>query len=247
MSDWLARLRPTNYVYLLLHLLIAGAGFVMMAQKGVAMQAIGSSFVATGITGWVIFIYIFLSEDTRAKLRLVAEAGITAVFTARGSTIRSQYDQRLDRAKSQLDLLGFGQNTLRQDYAGQFANWKTKACIRILLIDPDFPTRTTSYARQRDGEEGATAGTIATEVQSFLRDTRPLWDERFQVRLYRCLPTVSMFRIDDEILWGPYLAKRVSRNSPTFVVRRGGELFESLQTHFDAIWMSEDLSREAPP
>lgn len=240
-----SRMRPTSYVYLLVHLILAGLGFWMMGQSDrEAMQAIGSSLVATGLTGWVIFIYILLSEDAKSKLALLYEAGLTHAFTARGSTIKAQYDDRLQSAGEQIDLLGFGQRALREDYANDFSRWKIKARVRILLLDPEFPTRSAPYAKQRDAEEGATSGTISREVAAFLRETQHLRDERFQVRLYRCLPSISMFRIDDEILWGPYLARRVSRNSPTFVVRRGGKLFSSFNSHFEEIWNSAELSRE---
>ena len=58
----------------------------------------------------------------------------------------------------------------------------------------------------------------------------------FDVRLYRCLPSINYFRIDDDIFWGPYLIPGQSRNMPTFIVRRGGILFDRLTLHFQQIW-----------
>lgn len=246
MRRFLARLNPSSWIYLLAHLLLATAGFLMMTSDKPAYDAIGTSLVAAGITGWVVYIYFFFADEQRARLSVLSKAGLTDVQSSRGATVRSIYDDRLLRAHKQLDLLGFGQNTLREDHRGDFEKWKSRAPVRILLIDPEYPSRESSYAGQRDLEEGAAEGQIAREVEQFLRDVTEIRDERFRVRLYKCLPSVSIFRIDDEILWGPYLAKRVSRNSPTLIVEQGGTLFRSLDEHFEAIWNSDDLSREAP-
>jgi hypothetical protein len=88
-------------------------------------------------------------------------------------------------------------------------------------------------------------GSIATDVRAFLQEVETQGletDERFAVRLYRALPMLNIFRIDDELFWGPYLVRQVSRNSPTFLVGRG-ELFTQLIAHFDEIWSSDELSR----
>lgn len=240
------RLSPSHYLYLLLHLALAGIGFWLMTIRGVVAQGIGASLVATGLTGWVIFLYVYLNDDLRSRMRLLYRAGIDAVFSSRGTPIRGEYDTRLLEARRYIDILGFGQRALREDHEKDFTAWKARAKVRVLLIDPEFPSIKGSFSRQRDNEEGSGAGEIARDVQAFLDRTRPIWDDRFQVRLYRCLPTVSIFRIDDQILWGPYLVKQVSRNSPTLVVRNGGSLFEALNAHFEEIWENPNLSREPP-
>ena len=37
-----------------------------------------------------------------------------------------------------------------------------------------------------------------------------------------------------------------SRNAPTFLVQRGGVLFERILAHFERIWNDDELSREPP-
>ena len=88
-------------------------------------------------------------------------------------------------------------------------------------------------------------------MQEFIRRTRSLIvrrsdSPRFQVRLYKCLPSVNIFRIDDELFWGPYLIREQSRNTPTFIVRKGGILFDTLAKHFNTIWSDPELSRPVP-
>ena len=242
-----AIITPTHWVYLLLHLILSLIGYVIIKQSVIPiLTAIGASLIAAGITGWVIFIYVWLTDDTRAKLKMLSDFGLTSAFISRGSSIKSEYDKRLNSAKECIDIMGFGLRHLRQDYREAFSTWKTRATVRILLLDPEFPNSDISFGRQRDVEENDTAGTINNDVKSFITDVAPLLGDQFTVRLYRCLPTVNIFRVDDEIFWGPYLIGRVSRNSPTFVVRHQGELFSMLEEHFNEIWTKDAFSRPVP-
>jgi len=133
-----------------------------------------------------------------------------------------------------------------EDHGNRFVEWKMRAAVRILLLDPEYPTAESPVANLRDSDEGQDPGTICNEVRRFVRDTASLHGENFRIRLYRCLPSVNIFRVDDEMFWGPYFIRRVSRNSPTFVVERGGKVFETLLGHFESIWRDDELSREVP-
>ena len=100
---------------------------------------------------------------------------------------------------------------------------------------------------QRDAEEGNAPGSISTDVQEFLDRTaevRVQHPDRFQVRLYTALPSINVFRVDDELFWGPYLVRRQSRNTPTFLVSRGGGLFDRIVEHFELLWSDGELSHE---
>jgi len=103
-----------------------------------------------------------------------------------------------------------------------------------------------TYANQRDAEEHDRVGSIREDVEAFLKEVAPhlTADEPhpFQVRLYRCLPSVNLFRVDSELFWGPYLIHQQSRNSPTFIVKEG-PLFKMLMEHFESIWSSDLFSR----
>jgi hypothetical protein len=58
----------------------------------------------------------------------------------------------------------------------------------------------------------------------------------------RCIPAINLFRIDDDVFWGPYLMQQQSRNTPTLLATRGGFLFDMLQKHFDALWAQSSPS-----
>lgn len=175
------------------------------------------------------------------------------VFDKRSIAIYEEYAQRVQRAKEHIDIMGFGLSALLTDYGDHFAEWATHASVRILLIDPSYPVIQYALSDQRDREEQNEVGSIRKEVREFLRRTETIRTDPnidFQVRLTTVLPSVNIFRIDNELFWGPYLVKSswrierlLSRNLPTFIVDNRGFLFDVLVEHFDAIWTDSDKSR----
>jgi hypothetical protein len=240
-------LSPTHWIYLLVHGIGILVGFLLWSQGNPLQQAIGSSVIAAGITGYVVFIYVFLSQSTAERIAVLHRLGLVSGFEARAARIKPEYDQRLATVKEHIDVLGFGLQAMRQDFLRQFPEWKRRAHVRILLIDPEFPGPYSSYAEQRDKEEQNAPRRTESDVRQFVRETRALWENgKFEVKLYRCLPSVNIFRVDDEMFWGPYLVREQSRNVPTLIVNSSGILFERLLKHFDTIWNDELLSRNVP-
>lgn len=59
----------------------------------------------------------------------------------------------------------------------------------------------------------------------------------FEVRLYDGCPYLTIFRADDEIVWGLYTAEKRGVNSAAFRSKKGGSMLSGqLESHFDAIW-----------
>jgi hypothetical protein len=167
--------------------------------------------------------------------------GLIEIFPARAVRIRDQYDRRLADAHSRVDVLGFGLRSFREDYGARIVELAQRARVRLLLLDPTFPD-TAPYALQRDQEERNPAGSISRDVREFLIQVLPRTADPsagIQLRLYRALPMVNIFRVDDEMFWGPYLIGDQSRNAPTLLVRSGGYLFARLLAHFELLWTSE--------
>lgn len=243
----LRRLDPTHWVYLLVHALVFILGVILVrACDGLIATSIGTSLIAGGITGWTVFIYVFLSRDTSDRLRVLTQFGLTTIFEARSVRIKQEYDRRLAAVADRIDVMGFGLRALREDYLDGFASWSQRATVRILLIDPNFPVPEHNLARIRDAEEQQAADLISADVQRFVDATALLRRNeptRFQVRYYTCLPSINIFRLDDDLFWGPYFVKEQSRNCPTLLVRRGGLLFDRISKHFEQIWSDSALSR----
>lgn len=240
------RINPLHWAYVLLQFVLILVGYILFRPDSLLLAGIGSSVMATGMTGLLLFLYVWLNTAQAEHLRILVQFGIVSIFAGRSVTIKGEYDERLRSATDHIDILGFGLRALRIDFSREFATWKTRARVRILLIDPEFPSHDSSFANQRDVEEGHRSGSIANEVHDFIRDVgRHVESDKFQIRLFRCLPSVNVFRIDDDLFWGPYLLRQESRNTPTFLVRRGGLLYQRLAEHFETMW-TDDFSRPVP-
>lgn len=237
---------PTSLMWIGAHLVLVFGGMLCMTTEGERIigaalaQSLGSGLLATGIAGMALYLYIRLTEQTQSRLEVLARAGISSVFPHRSVRIKEQYDRRLRSAK-RIDLIGLGLSSFREDYAREFAEWSRRAEVRILVLDPDFPTKAQSLADYRDIEEGGAKGEIRAEIEAFQTAVQTDGDidsTRFQVRRMRSIPAINLLRIDDEIFWGPYLMTERSRNSPTILVHRGGFMFDHLERHFEATWQA---------
>jgi hypothetical protein len=207
-------------------------------------EGIGGSLIAGGIAGVTLFLYVFTTEGLKSRIEAFTKAGLSKIFSGRSVLIREEYHTRLANARH-IDLAGFGLSAFREDYINDFVGWSHRADVRILLLDPDFPSRQHSLADQRDREENNPVGQIRRDVEAFERAVSNLGGlnrDRFKVHRMRCIPAINLFRIDDDVFWGPYLMQQQSRNTPTLLATRGGFLFDMLQKHFDALWAQSSPS-----
>ena len=231
-------------MWLGVHLILVLGGMLCMTTEGEKIfgatlaQSLGSGLLATGIAGMTLYLYVRLSEQTQSRLEVITDAGITSVFRHRSIRIKSHYDERLRSAK-RVDLIGLGLSAFREDYARDFAEWSRKAKVRILVLDPDFPTKGHSLADYRDLEERGAKGKIRGDVEAFekvVNENAEIDRTRFEIRRMRSIPAINLLRIDDETFWGPYLMAERSRNTPTLLVHRGGFMFDDLERHFEETW-----------
>ena len=231
-------------LWIFVHIIIFFLGILVLQSwprsflgNGLA-EGIGGSLIATSAAGISLFLYVHLTNDLKERLDAISSSGLVRIFPFRSVLMKPEYDARLKRA-TRIDVVGFGLSAFRQDYSSQFAEWSRRAVIRVVLIDPEFPTPRHSIADIRDAEEGHASGQTATDVSLFVEAFRNLdgiEKDKFQLRLTRTIPAINMLRINDEIFWGPYLMQQQSRNTPTLLVDRSGYLFEVLEKHFEALW-----------
>lgn len=235
-----------HWLYLALHAILVLIG-AFLCTLGNLWVSIGTSLIAAGVAGGVIFLYLFVSSRAAERLSVADNLGLRAAFSFRSVAIREEYETRLRKAHEQIDILGFGLRSLREDLGKEFTSWADRTKVRILLQDPEFPDKTISLGNIRDLEEDNPPGSIEKDVRAFIALAAPLLksNPRFKVRLCRAIPSINYFRIDNEAFWGPYFVKMQSRNTPTFLVDRSGTLFSPLAEHFDQLW-SERFSRDIP-
>jgi hypothetical protein len=247
------RLRNARFaIYLSIQIILMLSGALIAATLGTIGLAVGASMIATGASGIIVFGWVVFDEAETERRMVVDNFGLVTAFPFRSIQIKDEYRDRTQRASQHIDVMGYGLNSLREDFLDDFHDWAARLKVRILLVDTEAPSGETKYVDVRDAEEDNSPGRTRSEVQKFIADTYPLWskNESFQVRLATTLPSVNMFRIDDESFWGPYLISssrygRASRNLPTMIVKRPGYMYERLVDHFDEIWSSDRLSR--PP
>ncbi len=251
------KIKATHWIYLALHFVLLVIGLLLVISgstlrdptRNTIIISLGGSIIATAIAGWVLFLYVWLSQDESRRMEIIRKFGLIEAFESRAVRIKAEYDTRLDHVSEAIDIMGFGLRAFNEDYHHDFAKWAARANVRILLLDPEFPSPKCSFADQRDKEENNDLGDIRRDVHSFIRGCAELLrnrDFRFEIKLYRCLPSINIFRIDDNLFWGPYLIGDVSRNFPTFVLNQQGTLYKRLLDHFDGIWNNPEFSRPVP-
>jgi len=249
-----ARVDTRTAIYLLCNLLAMAVGAIVVQLGGHGEQSssvvtgTGLSIIAAGVTGLVMVGYIIVTDTVRNQITVLQNFGIRDYFDSNTTAIRGEYAARLNGRNRKIDVLGLGLSHLRQDFGRQLESWATYGSVRILLLDPSFPTTEFAVADQRDIEEREPPGSIKGEVREWLRETSQLrrdHPESFQLRLYRCTPTITMVRVGKEAFWSPYLMHRRSSSTPTMLVHQGGLLFDVVTDHFEEIWSSDKLSRKA--
>ena len=207
-------------LYLFWQLVLVLVGIILMLLWADNLSAakylvpIGGSIVATGLAGMVLFLKVWLDQRESQRLADIRAAGFSRIFATRAGLIKEEYDRRLARASQCIDIMGFGLRNLREDYHDDFAAWARRAPVRILVLDPEFPTEHAPLADLRDPEERNLPGTIRKDVRRLIEVCQPILQNdqnRFMIRLYRCLPSITVFRIDRDIFWGPYFVHDVSR------------------------------------
>lgn len=243
---------PTNIIYYLAHGLVFIIGVALIQIDGeynAIFDSVGTSLVAASIAGLIIYSYIKYADDLRVHVQMLVTLGLHQAFNVRGLKNDNEYKRRLQNATNNIDVLGYGLKTFLEEHFNDFENWKDKCDVRILLIDPEFPSESKSICSQRDVEEGNAQGTLAAEVSAFIGRTKSIVGQghkgSFAVKYFKCIPSITIFRIDDEILWGPYFVNKLSRDTPMFIVKKGGLLYDQILGQFDSIWSSNDFSRDA--
>ncbi|WP_143546095.1 hypothetical protein [Rhodococcus sp. 05-340-2] len=235
--------RPGSTVYFLVHLVLMIGGITLTLLGGPIWVSIGTSLIATAVVGFVTFIYVAAGEEQRDRARNLEKAGVDRVYTARAAQIRSEYDSRLSSVKSNVDIMGFGLRDFGRDYMDKLAELSHRARVRILLLDPDSP-----IPGKKDEEEGRSPSQTENDIKEFIRKFDQLYSNNSQLELkvYTCLPTVNVFRIDEELFWGPYLVGSQSANTMTVRVNSDGPIFAQVMQNFENVWESFSRSYTAP-
>lgn len=164
-------------------------------------------------------------------------AEIAAAYAHRAESPSQLWTGLLDRAVTNLDLLGYAMLFFPEQHPRliQIIQGKCAAGlrVRIALADPEG-----AEVAHRDALEGL-GGTLAGRICSTVSHLEPLLscpgvDIRFHgVHLYNAL-----YRFDDQMLVTPYLYKLHGYQHPLLHLKRLGPagIFETYARQFEAIW-----------
>lgn len=155
---------------------------------------------------------------------------------------RSNYNylNSLNNAQIQVDLLGL---SLAPYSTEEYVNTLEKliergVLIRIILLNPLSPN---IKQRQKDlysintDIRIATATTLKTLVQ-LKKCISARRKNFFLLKVINVLPNYGMFKVDKEILWNPYLAKKTGLGSPFLVVKEESIFGKNLIIDFNVLW-----------
>lgn len=240
------KLTPSSVRWIGLHIILILMGLLSIhlpiLQESLGMEtsaAIGISLISTGIAGSILFLYVSSTEGMKKKIEAIQESGIDEIFEHRSVSIKKEYDRRLESARN-IDVVGWGLGSFRQDYAKDFAAWSQRCKVRLMVIDPDAPGAS-SYADLRDAEEGNAAGQTREAVNLLLREianNQNINAANFSIKLMTSIPSINIMKIDDEIFWGPYLLETQSRNTFTITCKPNGFIYNKLSQQLEKIWSS---------
>ena len=227
--------RHKALTYGLSNALVAALGVVMQLAGNPDgwVRAVGQSLIGAGVVGLVFLFYTWLDLTDRAAADMISNAGLTGAFADREDDESRKYGNLVKHARHNVDILGYGLASFRQAQIVGGAPWPSNARVRILLIDPEFPDEEAPYADQRDIEEAKVFQQTRIDVE-FLQTCWPHQkaavaaavdaeaQSRFEMKLFRCLPSVTVFRVDHVLYWGPYLMGRSNQKCPLVRVEAGG-------------------------
>jgi len=171
--------------------------------------------------------------------------GLTEVYEYRPT---SQINQEVIQARNVVHILEISLHSMREISASDWVRCRAED-LRIIVLDPLFPT-TRPLAAQRDLEESRQHGTILEEIHDLLYRLPADWfpaDRNPRVKLARTMPTLSYFRIDDVAYFSPLVHNKVGDATLHLRLSRGGQLFQVLERHFEALWSDDKRAIKAVP
>jgi Domain of unknown function (DUF5919) len=177
-----------------------------------------------------------------------ATSEIVAAYAHRTDIPSSTWHELLDRARRQIDIIGYSFLFLPEQTVNLSKVIRDKCAggckVRIAVANPN--SRNT---RERDKLEGLN-GTLPARIRTTITHLRPMADiSSVQVRYHETHLYCAIYRFDDEMLVTPYLAQAHGFEHPALHLRRLSPygIFATYADHFDALWsttkaMSHDAS-----
>jgi hypothetical protein len=235
-------------------IILAGASIVLLGGyfnsdlvKG-SFQAIGTALVAAGLSAFLIWRFHSKTTDDEQRVSIISGNRID---------LESEYVRRKYVAR-ELDIVSIALAGALEE----MANDSTERILKRVLFDRVkirlmFLSPSAGYVTQRATEDGVSISDLENELRrsveycaSIYRRLEGLFREAstsrtfrrermgaLEIRLMDMCPHYTIYRSDEEILWGIYTsAQRGYFSSVLLVTKKHKELHEQLVSHFDSMW-----------
>lgn len=232
--------------------ILAGVIFVLFANLSFVSGFVGSLLMALGTALFAacfvnIIMQLCKEKEPEEPARFITNERIN---------LTNFYRRSRSEVRHHHDLLSIAVAGALKDIAhdDRFIDriLRDRLKVRLLFLNPN-----SDFVRQRATEDQLTVAEVyeelaasvalAVEIGEKLRARHAelkrnrLLNESdegsFEVRLYDGCPYMTLFRADDELIWGLYTAEKRGVNSPAFRSVRGGSVLAGqLEGHFNVIW-----------
>lgn len=232
--------------------ILAGVIFILLAGLNWPFEFVVNLLSALG-TG--LFAACFVNIIFQLYKEKVSEPPLTLMANER-IDLSKYYQKRRLGLKYNHDVLSIavaiGLKDIAKDDAMIDKILRERLKVRLLFLNP-----MSDFVKQRAAEDQVAVTNVYDELAESIRLAVEIGEKikarhaelkknkllnesgegSFEVRLYDGSPYLTIFRADDEIVWGLYTAEKRGINSPAFKSIKGGStLSNQLEGHFNIVW-----------
>lgn len=258
MNRILARIREDTHLRTAIDVIVTIAGLCVLLLIGYVpsptsrafVEAIGTSLVAAGLIA--ILMRLVHREEQREVIKVIAEDR---------NALNSEYHDRKYFAR-ETDVMSVALSAALNELVNDSEDRLLRrvindgAQVRLMLLAPSAP-----YTQQRADEDDVPHEELCTVLRHSIDQCKRVHDKLvrlhddtgaqprarrhprglFEIRMLQMCPHFTIYRTDDQILWGLYTSAHRGQFSPVLeVVRSRTLVFEHLVGHFERLW---NLSR----
>lgn len=228
--------------------LILLKGYIPVAIFQDLLQAIGTAFFSAGFVGIIL-----------RRIKQEKEENTLKVATYNRITLSDEYKERKYRAEK-VEIVSIALSgaleEISSDSNSKFLNKILFGNVNARLI---FLSPLSDYVKQRAIEDNVSKDELRTILEQSVKEVKQihkkllsLYEEAYaerkllpgkvgslEIRIIDHCPHFTLYRTDEDILWGIYTSETRGTNSAVLNVNKENQrLFNQLTGHFDTLWHS---------
>lgn len=203
---------------------------------------VACSIIASAFVG---LINLIANGAERKATEITQDWGLEGIYEDR-TKMNVDEDKELAKATSQLDYVGFGFSSLRNQKDEIMRKKAVEGVsMRFLVMNPE-----SGFLREREKAENKAEGSIKKSIydlKAWIEELRALAPnpDNVQLRFYDALPLDFYSRVDANVYFGPYWYHKDSQSTISYKYKGGSEGFRIYTKYFENLWMDKSLSVDA--